>query len=127
MVDYGEIRTVNQMASEAVFLTESKMRWWIFHPSISPASAGLFSIRTLVAKPIDPSTTRRCLAVHPLPSELNYLVLVQPFSFYPSVFRRPDYSTSSPTLDWSTIFGKFSASARTVDADPRAAMRRKSS
>lgn len=31
MVDCRELRTVKQLATEAVFITENKLRWWIFH------------------------------------------------------------------------------------------------
>jgi hypothetical protein len=44
MVDYGELRTVKQMASEAVFLTESKLRWWIFHADTNGLKSALIKI-----------------------------------------------------------------------------------
>lgn len=31
MVDYTDLRTVKQLADEAQFVSESKIRWWIFH------------------------------------------------------------------------------------------------
>lgn len=31
LVDYQQLRTVRQLAAEAPFVTESKLRWWIFH------------------------------------------------------------------------------------------------
>ena len=31
MVDFRELRTVKQLADEAPFLTQGKLRWWIFH------------------------------------------------------------------------------------------------
>lgn len=31
MIDFRELRTVRQLAAEAPFLTEGKLRWWIFH------------------------------------------------------------------------------------------------
>lgn len=31
MVDFRELRTVKQLAEEAPFLTEGKLRWWIFN------------------------------------------------------------------------------------------------
>lgn len=40
LVDYTEVRTVKQMAQEAPFLTEGKLRWWIFYADtygLSPA------------------------------------------------------------------------------------------
>ena len=44
MVDYEELRTVKQMASEAVFLTESKLRWWIFHAETNGLDAALIKV-----------------------------------------------------------------------------------
>jgi len=44
MVNYEELRTVKQMASEAVFLTESKLRWWIFHAETNGLSAALIKV-----------------------------------------------------------------------------------
>ncbi|PHS75567.1 MAG: DNA-binding protein [Rhodospirillaceae bacterium] len=44
MVNYEELRTVKQMASEAVFLTESKLRWWIFHAETNGMSAALIKV-----------------------------------------------------------------------------------
>lgn len=31
MVDYKELRTVKQLAKEAAFVSEAKIRWWVFH------------------------------------------------------------------------------------------------
>ena len=31
MVEYQNLRTVKQLAAEAAFITEGKLRWWIFH------------------------------------------------------------------------------------------------
>lgn len=44
MVDYEELRTVKQMASEAVFLTESKLRWWIFHSETNGIKSALIKV-----------------------------------------------------------------------------------
>jgi hypothetical protein len=44
MVDYEELRTVSQMASEAVFLTEGKLRWWIFHAETNGMNSALIKV-----------------------------------------------------------------------------------
>ncbi len=31
MTDYTRLRTVRQLAQEAKFITEAKLRWWVFH------------------------------------------------------------------------------------------------
>lgn len=31
LFDYTDLRTVKQLADEAQFVSESKIRWWIFH------------------------------------------------------------------------------------------------
>lgn len=44
MVEYGELRTVKQLASEAVFLTESKLRWWIFNAEENGLKSALIRV-----------------------------------------------------------------------------------
>ncbi len=44
MVDYTELRTVRQLADEAPFVTENKLRWWIFHAETNGMSQALLKI-----------------------------------------------------------------------------------
>jgi hypothetical protein len=44
LVDYQELRTVRQLASEAPWLTENKLRWWIFHAERNGLAAALIKI-----------------------------------------------------------------------------------
>jgi len=44
VVDYTELRTVKQLASEAPFVTESKLRWWIFHADTNGMAPALIKI-----------------------------------------------------------------------------------
>ena len=44
MVDYTELRTVRQLATEAPFVTESKLRWWIFHAETNGLKPALLKI-----------------------------------------------------------------------------------
>lgn len=44
MVDYQELRTVKQLAAEATFVTESKLRWWIFHADKCGIASALVKI-----------------------------------------------------------------------------------
>ena len=44
MIDYKELRTVKQLAAEAPFVTESKLRWWIFHAETNGMAPALIKI-----------------------------------------------------------------------------------
>lgn len=44
MIDYRELRTVKQLAFEASFVTESKLRWWIFNAETNGLNAALVKI-----------------------------------------------------------------------------------
>ncbi|MQX38471.1 helix-turn-helix domain-containing protein [Roseospira navarrensis] len=44
MIDYKELRTVKQLAAEAPFVTESKLRWWIFHAETNGMASALIKI-----------------------------------------------------------------------------------
>ncbi|MAM93314.1 MULTISPECIES: helix-turn-helix domain-containing protein [Alphaproteobacteria] len=44
MVNYEELRTVKQLAAEAPFVTEAKLRWWIFHADTNGLKAALIKI-----------------------------------------------------------------------------------
>ncbi|PHR90633.1 MAG: DNA-binding protein [Blastopirellula sp.] len=44
MVDCRELRTVKQLANEAPFLTENKLRWWIFHAAKNGLEPALFKV-----------------------------------------------------------------------------------
>ncbi|MEW5424088.1 DNA-binding protein [Amorphus sp. 3PC139-8] len=44
MIDYKELRTVKQLAAEAPFVTESKLRWWIFHAETNGIAPALIKI-----------------------------------------------------------------------------------
>ncbi|MDW3206071.1 MAG: DNA-binding protein [Alphaproteobacteria bacterium] len=44
MVDYTELRTVKQLAEEASFVTEAKLRWWIFHADSNGLNAALIKV-----------------------------------------------------------------------------------
>ena len=48
MVDYTDLRTVKQLADEASFVTESKLRWWIFHANSNGFESALIKIGTRV-------------------------------------------------------------------------------
>lgn len=43
-MDYRELRTVKQLAQEAPFLTENKLRWWIFHAESNGIGTALVKI-----------------------------------------------------------------------------------
>ena len=44
MVDYTDLRTVKQLAAEAPFVTENKLRWWIFHSETNGLNTALIKI-----------------------------------------------------------------------------------
>jgi hypothetical protein len=44
LVDYRELRTTKQLVSEAPFLTEGKLRWWIFHAEKNGLKSALVKI-----------------------------------------------------------------------------------
>lgn len=44
MVNYMDLRTVKQIADEAPGITESKLRWWIFHAETSGIAPALVRI-----------------------------------------------------------------------------------
>ncbi|MCZ8036465.1 MAG: helix-turn-helix domain-containing protein [Novosphingobium sp.] len=44
MVDYQALRTVKQLAAEAPWVTEAKLRWWIFHAESNGLGAALIKI-----------------------------------------------------------------------------------
>lgn len=44
MVDYRGLRTVKQLTSEAKFITEHKLRWWIFHAEQNGLEVALVKI-----------------------------------------------------------------------------------
>lgn len=44
LIDYTDLRTVKQLAEEAPFVTESKIRWWIFHSDSNGFDAALIKI-----------------------------------------------------------------------------------
>jgi len=44
LLDYRELRTVKQLAAEAPFVTEGKLRWWIFHAETNGMSQALVKI-----------------------------------------------------------------------------------
>lgn len=48
LVNYTELRTVKQLAKEAPFVTESKIRWWIFHAERNGFDAAMIRIGTRV-------------------------------------------------------------------------------
>lgn len=49
MVDsYQELRTVKQLVKEAPFLTESKLRWYIFHAETNGLSQAIIKISNRV-------------------------------------------------------------------------------
>lgn len=43
-MDYTELRTVKQLAAESPFLTEAKLRAWIFHADTNGLARALFKI-----------------------------------------------------------------------------------
>ena len=43
-MDYKELRTVKQLAAEATFVTEAKLRWWIFHADTNGLKTALIKI-----------------------------------------------------------------------------------
>ena len=48
MVDFRDLATVKQVAVEAPFITEAKLRWWIFHAEtngLKPALIKIASVR----------------------------------------------------------------------------------
>jgi hypothetical protein len=44
MVDYRDLATVRQVAAEAPFITEAKLRWWVFHSDTNGLKAALIKI-----------------------------------------------------------------------------------
>src|SRR6056297_1722915 len=44
LIDYTDLRTVKQLAEEAPFVTESKIRWWIFHAESNGFDAAMLKI-----------------------------------------------------------------------------------
>lgn len=44
LVDYTDLRPVRQLAVEAPFVTENKLRWWIFHAQTNGMQAALIKI-----------------------------------------------------------------------------------
>ena len=44
IVDFTELRTVKQLADEAPFITESKLRWWIFHAETNGMKSALIKV-----------------------------------------------------------------------------------
>lgn len=44
MIDFRDLRTVKQLAGEIPWITESKLRWWIFHRDKNGFSAVLVKI-----------------------------------------------------------------------------------
>jgi len=44
LVDYKDLRTVKQLADEAPFLTEAKLRWWIFHKDKNGLNSALIKV-----------------------------------------------------------------------------------
>lgn len=44
MVDYRDLAPVRQVAAEAPFITEAKLRWWIFHADTNGLKAALIKI-----------------------------------------------------------------------------------
>jgi hypothetical protein len=44
LLDYTELRTVRQLAAEAVFLTEGKIRWLIFHAETNGLKPALIKV-----------------------------------------------------------------------------------
>jgi len=44
LIDYKDLRTVKQLADEAPFVTESKIRWWIFHAESNGFDAAMIKI-----------------------------------------------------------------------------------
>ena len=43
-MDYTELRTVKQLAQEAMFVTENKLRWWIFHADKNGFQSALIKV-----------------------------------------------------------------------------------
>lgn len=43
-MDYKELRTVKQLAAEAPFVSEAKLRWWIFHRETNGFKAAVIKI-----------------------------------------------------------------------------------
>jgi hypothetical protein len=44
LVDYQALRTVKRLAAEAPWVTEAKLRWWIFHAESNGLNAALIKI-----------------------------------------------------------------------------------
>lgn len=44
MVDFRDLATVKQVAVEAPFITEAKLRWWIFHAETNGLKPALIKI-----------------------------------------------------------------------------------
>jgi len=44
LADYNDLRTVKQLAKEAPFVTESTIRWWIYHANRNGFDAVLIKI-----------------------------------------------------------------------------------
>jgi hypothetical protein len=44
LVEYTDLRTVKQLATEAPFVTESTIRWWIYHANSNGFDAVLIKI-----------------------------------------------------------------------------------
>lgn len=44
LVDYSDLRTVKQLAEEASFVTESTIRWWIYHANRNGFDAVMIKI-----------------------------------------------------------------------------------
>ncbi len=44
LVEYTDLRTVKQLAKEAPFVTESTIRWWIYHANSNGFDAVLIKI-----------------------------------------------------------------------------------
>lgn len=41
---YSELRTIKQLVAEAPFVTEGKLRWWIFHAEKNGLKSALIKI-----------------------------------------------------------------------------------
>lgn len=43
-LDYQNLRTVRQLAAEAPFISEGKLRWWIFHAESNGLKSALIKV-----------------------------------------------------------------------------------
>jgi hypothetical protein len=44
IIDYTHLKTIKQLADKASFVTESKLRWWIFHCATNGMASAIIKI-----------------------------------------------------------------------------------